>query len=153
MPPKSRPSPGPPLRSAERGAKANRERFHAMRLLPLLFLTAACAATGAGPSREEAELASELAGRSAGEPRECVAIAPGSSLVPRGRQALVYRRGDTLWVNRLAGPCPGLDAMSQIVIEVHGSRYCRGDHFRAGEPGLTIPGPICVLGGFTPYRR
>jgi hypothetical protein len=123
-----------------------------MRLLPLLFLTAACAATGAGPSRGETELAGELSGRTAGEPRECVAISPGSSLTARGREALVYRRGDTLWVNRLAAPCPGLDEMSQIVIEVHGSGYCRGDSFRTREPGLSIPGPICVLGPFTPYR-
>ena len=78
---------------------------------------------------------------------------PGSSLVARGRQTLVYERGDTIWVNRLAAPCPGLGEMSQIVIEVHGSRYCRGDPFRTREPGLTIPGPICLLGRFTPYRR
>ena len=125
-----------------------------MRLLPpLLFATAACAATGAGPGRGEAELANELEGRTAGEPRECVSPSPGASLTARGPRALVYRRGDTLWVNRLAAACPGLDEMSQIVIEVHGSRYCRGDRFRVREPGLSIPGPICVLGNFTPYRR
>jgi hypothetical protein len=120
-----------------------------MRLLAFLLLTAA----SAGPSRGERELASELAGRSAGEPRECVSASPGSGLTARGRQALVYRRGETLWVNRLAAACPGLDEMSQIIIEVQGSRYCRGDHFRTREPGLSIPGPICVLGNFTPYRR
>lgn len=129
------------------------ERFHAMRLLPLLLLTAACAATGIGPSSGETDLASELAGRNSGAPIECVAMSSGSNLVPRGRQALVYRRGDTIWVNRLTAACPGLDEMSQIVIEVQGSRYCRGDHFRTREPGLGIPGPICVLGSFTPYRR
>lgn len=124
-----------------------------MRLLPILLLTAACAATGSGPSRGETDLAAELAGRTAGEPRECVSTSNGSSLVARGRQALVVERGDTLWVNRLAAPCPGLHEMSQIVIEVHGSQYCRGDRFRTREPGLSVPGPICVLGSFTPYRR
>jgi hypothetical protein len=119
------------------------------RLLPLL-LASACAA----PSAErEADLSGELAGRTAGAPQDCVGASAGSTLAPRDSRTLVYRRGDTLWVNRLAAACPGLDPMSRLVIEVHGSRYCRGDRFRAIEPGLTIPGPICSLGPFTPYRR
>jgi hypothetical protein len=124
-----------------------------MRLLALLLLTAACAATDAGPSSGEADLSRELAGRTAGEPRACVPTSPGTNLAARGRQALVYESGDTVWVNRLAASCPGLDEMSQIVIELHGSQYCRGDHFRARHAGQSIPGPICVLESFTPYRR
>lgn len=125
-----------------------------MRLLPLLLLTGACAATGAtDPSSDEAGLAQELDGRTPGEPRECVPASQSSNLTPRGRQALVYERGDTLWVSRLAAPCPGLHQMSQVVIEVHGSQYCGGDRFRTREPGLSVPGPSCVLGSFTPYRR
>ena len=124
-----------------------------MRLLPLLLLTAACAATGAGPSGGEAGLSSELAGRTAGAVRDCVSMSQGANLAPRGRDTLLYRSGDTIWVNRLASSCPGLDEMSQIVIEVHGSQYCRGDHFKARDAGQSIPGPICVLGSFTPYRR
>jgi hypothetical protein len=124
-----------------------------MRLLPFLLLATGCAATGAGPSSSESDLSIELAGRTAGEPRACIPTSSGASLVARGRQALVYERGDTIWVNRLAAPCPGLDEMSQIVIELHGSQYCRGDHFRARHAGQSIAGPICVLGDFTPYRR
>ena len=119
-----------------------------MRLLPLLLL-AACA-TGADP---EADLSGELAGRSAGPPQDCVTASAGDSLVPRDSRTLVYRRGDTIWVNRLAAACPGLNAMSTLIVEVHGSRYCRGDPIRAVEAGRTIPGPICTLGGFAPYRR
>jgi hypothetical protein len=124
-----------------------------MRLLPLLLLASACAAAPGAPSGGGTGLARELAGRTAGAPQECVAVATASSLAPRGRQALVYERGDTIWVNRLRAECPGLDAMSQIVIELHGSRYCRGDRFRTRRSGESIPGPICVLGSFTPYRR
>ncbi len=143
MPPRSKAAPVPPRRSAP-------ER----RLLPLILLAIACAAASAGPSRRgEADLSRDLAGRTAGTPQDCVPSASGASLVPRGRQTLVYRRGDVVWVNRLAAACPGLDKMSQIVIELHGSQYCRGDPFRAREPGLSIAGPICVLGSFTPYRR
>ena len=125
-----------------------------MRLLPVLLLTCACAASaGARPARGEADLARELAGRTAGEPRDCVSASDSASLVPRGRQALLYRRGDMLWVNRLAAECPGLGEMSQLILERHGGQYCRGDPFSAREPGMTIAGPICVLGRFTPYRR
>jgi hypothetical protein len=128
-------------------------RSRAMRLLPLLLLASACAPGSEGPSSGETDLARELAGRSAGEPRDCVSTFSRSSLTARGPQTLVYRSGDTIWVNRLRAECPGLDSWSQLVIESHGSRYCRGDRFRTREPGLGIPGPICVLDRFTPYRR
>ena len=120
-----------------------------MRLLPLLLLAAACAA---GPARE-ADLAVELAGRTAGPPRDCVTASAGDGLVARDSRTLVYRRGDTLWVNRLAAACPGLDPMSTLIVEVHGSQYCRGDPFRTVEPGRSLPGPACRLGPFTPWRR
>lgn len=124
-----------------------------MRLLPLLLVASACAATGGDPSRGEAGLERELAGRTAGEPRDCVSITSGANLAARGRHTLVLEQGGTLWVNRLAAACPGLDEMSQIVIDVHGSQYCRNDHFRARRSGESILGPICRLGSFTPYRR
>jgi len=121
-----------------------------MRLLvPLLLLAPACAASSA----QEADLTGELAGRTAGPPQDCVSASPGANLVPRDARTLVYRRGDTVWVNRLAAACPGLNAMSTLIIEAHGSRYCRGDRIRATEPGQSIPGPICILASFTPYRR
>ena len=120
-----------------------------MRLLPLLLLAPACAASSA----READLSSDLAGRTAGPPQDCVPASAGDSLVPRDSQTLVYRRGATIWVNRLAAACPGLNEMSTLIVEVHGSSYCRGDPVRAIEPGRSIPGPICVLGSFTPYRR
>jgi hypothetical protein len=124
-----------------------------VRLLPLLLLAAACAATGTVMADDEAELAHELAGRSAGEPKDCVPTSTGANLAARGRRTLVYDQGATFWVNRLAADCPGLDSTSQIVIEVDGSRYCRGDRLRARHGGESVPGPICVLGDFTPYRR
>ena len=125
-----------------------------MRLLPLLALATACAATEAGPSGgAEAGLDRELAGRTAGEPRDCVPASPGANLVPRGKQAVVLDQGGTIWVSRLAAPCPGLDAWSTIVIDVHNGQYCRGDRFRTVAAGQSVAGPICVLGDFTPYRR
>jgi hypothetical protein len=122
-----------------------------MRLLPILLLASACAA-GGGPGRE-ADLSRDLAGRSAGPAEDCVSASPGLALVARDDRTLVYDRGRTIWVNRLAAACPGLDPMSRLIVETHGARYCRGDRIRALEPGLSIPGPYCILGSFTPYRR
>jgi hypothetical protein len=117
-------------------------------LLPMLLL-AACAAGPAG----EADLTTELAGRTAGPPQDCVAASPGESLVARDSRTLVYRRGATLWVDRLAAACPGLDPMSTLIVDVQGSQYCRGDRVRALDPGQSIPGPPCLLGPFTPWSR
>ena len=120
-----------------------------MRLLPFVLLAAACA-TG---SAQEADLSSELAGRSAGPEQDCVPASPSANLVARDRQTLVYDGGRTLWVNRLAAACPGLRPTSTLIVDLHGSQYCRGDRFRAVEPGQSIAGPSCLLGSFTPYRR
>jgi len=120
-----------------------------MRLLPLLLLASACAA---GPA-PEADLSDELAGRAAGPSQDCVSASPGVNLVARDRQTLVYTQGDTIWVNRLAAAYPGLDPMSTLIVEAQGAQYCRGDRVQGVEPGLSIPGPACPLGSFTPYRR
>jgi hypothetical protein len=120
-----------------------------MRLLPLVLIASACAAGAA----READLSSELAGRSAGPPQDCVGTSTDAGLAVRDSQTLVYRRGDAIWVNRLAAACPGLDPMSTLIVDAHGSQYCRGDPIRAVEAGRSIPGPICLLGPFTPYRR
>ncbi len=67
---------------------------------------------------------------------------------------ILYREtGRTVWRNDLDGECPGLKPMTTLVIEMHGSQICRLDHFRTLEAGSTIPGPTCVMGKFTPYRK
>jgi hypothetical protein len=55
-------------------------------------------------------------------------------------------------VSRLRAECPGLQPLDTLIVEVHGGRYCRNDQFRAVETGASIPGPICLLGDFVPYR-
>jgi hypothetical protein len=120
-----------------------------MRLLPVLLLASACAASTA----READLSTEIEGRRAGNPEDCVSTSTAANLTPRDSRTLVYADGATFWVNRLEAACPGLNAMSTLIVEAQGSRYCRGDRIRAVEPGQSIPGPVCVLGSFTPYRR
>ncbi len=126
-----------------------------MRLLPLLLILAGCAATGTdGPSRDQEALSRELADRVAGESVSCISPTSSSgALTIVDSRTLVYREGRTLWVNRLRDQCPGLRPLDTLIVEVQGSRYCRDDRFRSLQSGSSIPGPTCLLGDFTPYRR
>ncbi|HEX8379767.1 MAG TPA: hypothetical protein VF619_04345 [Allosphingosinicella sp.] len=119
-----------------------------MRLLPILLLTSACAAS---PARD-ADLSLDLASRSAGPAERCVSAS--SNLYPHDSRTLVYEEGDVVWVNRLPAACPGLRPTAMLILEPYeGSRFCSGERFRTLERPGGIPGPYCRLGDFTPYRR
>lgn len=122
-----------------------------MRVLLLLFGLAGCAALGQGED-DGAELARQLAGGSAGEAQRCVSSSQSTPLEVIDRQTIAYRTGSTIYVNRLRADCPGLRPFSTLIIETQGSQYCRGDRVRALDPGSSIPGPLCLLGDFVPYR-
>ena len=125
-----------------------------MRVLLLAFLTVGCTAPGPlSRASSQADLAHELEGRVAGTPESCVATSASQGLRVVDSRTLVHRSGDTIWVNRLAEDCPGLRPLDTIIVEVRGAQYCRGDRVRGLSPGTTIPGPICPLGDFVPYRR
>jgi len=125
-----------------------------MRLSPaLLLLIVGCTAPDAhgSPGRD---FAAELAGRTAGPPQECVSTMPTTNLRVVDEQTVAIDSGGAIYVNHLHGPCPGLRPMDTLVVQVHGSQYCRGDRFRSRPfGGSAVPGPICILGSFTPYRR
>ncbi len=124
-----------------------------MRALALLLILTACAAPDARSGDGAADLQRELAGRTAGEPRNCIPAGSQQSLTIVDSRTLTYQQGRTLWVNRMESECPGLRPSDTLIVEVHGSQYCRGDHVRARSvTGGGIPGPVCVLGNFTPYR-
>jgi hypothetical protein len=122
-----------------------------------IAMIAALVLAGAAPAahdRAQDDLARILAGRVAEPPLDCVSIEQTSSLRPVDAQTLSVDRGATLYVNRLAAPCPGLEPTATLIVETQGSRYCRGDHFRTRPfGGSAVPGPICFLGDFVPYRR
>ncbi len=124
-----------------------------MRALIMLLALAGCTGFGGQTHTAEEDLSRELAGRVAGPPETCVSDHRSRSLQIVDRRTLTYRAGDTLWVNRLAADCPGLRPLNTLIVEKHGSQLCRGDRVRGIEPGSTIPGPMCPLGDFIPYRR
>ena len=125
-----------------------------MRAFLLPFLLVGCTAPGPlSSASSQADLAHELEGRVAGTPESCVSTSASQGLRVVDSRTLVFHSGGTVWVNRLAENCPGLRPFDTAIVEVHGARYCRGDRVRGLSPGTTIPGPMCPLGDFVPYRR
>ena len=122
--------------------------------IPLVLLLAACVSGPSDPDRrEEDALARQLSGRVAGAPVRCVSAPPSSDFRAIGGSTFAMTRGDTIWVNRPGGECPGFNSWSTLLVESQSGQYCRGDHVRPLDLGSTIAGPICVLGDFVPYRR
>ena len=95
----------------------------------------------------------EIAGRTAGPPQTCVSIDSTTSLRVVDERTALYGGGNTVWVNHLKSQCPGADRMDILVAQPTGAQYCNGDQVRVLDPLTQIPGPVCVLGDFVPYRR
>jgi hypothetical protein len=114
-----------------------------------LTVLASAYATAEPPSRA----LSELAGRTAGSPQQCVPVVHNSSLRIADPQTVVYGNGGTIWVNRLDSNCLRSGPSNVVVVEPMGTQYCRGDRIQSVDPVSKIPGPYCRLGDFVPYRR
>jgi hypothetical protein len=122
-------------------------------LLAAAALVASVAAAPADARRDpDAALAKLLAGRVAGEPRNCISMPlnQGSQII-EGR-AIVYRDGRTLWVNR---PRAGADRLRDddvLVTRVWGSQLCSIDPVHLIDRVSRFPRGFVSLGEFVPYR-
>lgn len=129
-------------------------------LAPLLF--AGCMAneaenTPAPISDKSAKvLAKEMEGKVAGEPVSCISNSGNVSNIIRISDDLVLYRvsGRLVYQNRLRSSCPGLARDNDIIVtEQFSSQQCSGDLLRLVDRVGGIPGPVCVLGEFIPYRK
>ena len=100
-------------------------------------------------------LAKELDGKVAGEPRACVSNLGMGNFIRISDDMLLYREsGRLVYQNKLRSPCPGLARDDDIIVtETHGGQLCRGDLVRLVDRVSGIPGPVCSLGDFVPYRK
>ena len=123
-----------------------------LRLAPIATVFASCVALP--PSSSIDGPPSELAGRAAGAPQQCVLIQQLDALrvSDNNRHTLLYGSGKTIWANSLASECT-FGSNDLLVTEPIGSHYCRGDIVRSFDRLSRIPGPSCVLGNFVPYTR
>jgi hypothetical protein len=119
-----------------------------------LAVAALAAAIPASAAREtgEARLAKILDGRVAGQPVDCLSTQQRRSLEVVDGTALVFKDGDTYYVNRPAGA--NFMHWSDIpVFKVWGSQVCSKDQVQLRDSSTLMPGATMILDKFVPYKR
>jgi hypothetical protein len=94
-----------------------------------------------------------LAGRTAGEPVECIALFPSASSTTFDRTAIVYDQAGKLFVNRFEGGCPALDTSRILVTRTTSTRLCRGDAAQVMTQRPSMYMGSCIFAKFTPYTK
>lgn len=127
-------------------------------ILPLIIL-AACGKMDSKPvpltEKQTERLDKELAGKVAGTPVKCISDFSTPSTIRISDDILLYRVSRNLvYKNNLRSSCPGLARDNDVIVsEQFGSQKCNGDLVRLVDRSSGIPGPVCSLGDFVPYRR
>ena len=127
-------------------------------ILPLAAL-AACSNMESTPvpltEKQTERLDKELAGKIAGKPVNCISTFSSDNMIRISDDILLYRvSGNLVYKNNLRSSCPGLARDNDIVVsEQFGSQKCRGDLLKLVDRTSGIPGPVCSLGEFVPYRK
>lgn len=121
-------------------------------LLALAVLVAPAASAKAASSGE-AELAEMLEGRVAGSPVDCIPDHGSDGVRIVDGTAMVFRRGSTIYVNRLAG-ADFLDNWDlPVFYKWGGSKLCKLDRVELRHRNSHIPGQTLHLAEFVPYTR
>jgi hypothetical protein len=130
--------------------------INAIKTVALALAAAGLLAAPAGAAREkltgEAKLAKMLEGRVAGEPVSCISTFPGTDLTVIDGTALVYKRGNTLYVNRTAHP-GDIDRRDTIVTRTYSARLCRQDIVTTYDLPVGFYTGNIFLEDFIPYRK
>ena len=125
-------------------------------LIPTLLAAAALAAAPPALARDklapEDQLAKLLEGRVAGKARDCISLSAVTSSQVIDKTAIVYRIGDTLWVNRPKN-ADSLDGDDVLVTKTTTSQLCSIDTVELHDRSSHMYNGFVSLGEFTPYRR
>lgn len=104
------------------------------------------------PSGEE-RLAKLIEGRDAGEPRRCLPHLGSRPLTIIDKTAIVYKQGNTVWVNRTAHP-EDIDEDDILVIRKFGtSNLCRSDMITQADRFSGMFSGSIFLEDFVPYTK
>ena len=135
-----------------------RLKLSATLILPLIAL-AGCGQMDSTPvpltEKQTERLDKELAGKLAGTPLNCISDFNATNMVRISDDILLYRVSRNLvYKNNLRSSCPGLARDNDIIVsEQFGGQKCRGDLLKLVDRTSGIPGPVCSLGEFVPYRK
>jgi hypothetical protein len=100
----------------------------------------------------EEQLAKLIEGREAGKPVSCISQWDTRDMQVLDKTAIVYGRGNTIWVNRPAN-AEQLDDDDILVTKVHGAQFCRLDIVHTVDRTGHFTTGFVSLGEFVPYRR
>lgn len=99
----------------------------------------------------QSRLAALTAGKAAGPPLTCLRREETRDLEVIDNTTIAFRSGRTLYVNKLASACAGLDGSYALLTRSLGGELCRGDIADIADlTTRTIVGS-CSLGEFVPY--
>lgn len=98
------------------------------------------------------ELEKLIAGRVPGKPADCIPNFETRDMRILDKTAIVYGRGETIWVN-VPRNASDLDDDDILVTHTSGSQFCRLDIVRTVDRGSHFPSGSISLGDFVPYRK
>ena len=121
--------------------------------LGLLAAPAVQADDHAEMTRGEAKLQKMLEGRIAGEPESCIRTVGQRSMTKIDDTALVYKSGDTIWVNRTRTPQAIDDSDYLVIRKFNATSLCRSDQITTYSRAGDFFSGIIMLDDFVPYRK
>jgi hypothetical protein len=126
-------------------------------LIPAILAAAATLAAPAAFAKDtrtpEQRLEKLLEGRVAGTPQDCIDLAATNSSQVIDKTAIVYRVGNTLWVNRPRGGADQLSEDDILVTKTTSSRLCSIDTVELHDRTSHMYSGFVSLGEFVPYRK
>lgn len=101
------------------------------------------------------ELASALAGRTPGQPVNCLPNYRADQMQIIDDQTLLFRDGRTIYLQRTNGSCDGIGmGGNTLVTRIHGTnQLCNGDIQQVVNLSTGMNAGSCVFGPFVPYTR
>jgi hypothetical protein len=138
-----------------------------MRSLILILSTAALGSCAVGPPspqaamrdqqaalQEQQALATQLAGRVAGQPTSCLPTHRANNQMNISDNTILFDFGNTIYRNDPPGGCAGLGSGHYaLVTTTIGSSLCRGDIAQVKDIQSGVVRGTCSLGDFIPYTR
>ena len=105
--------------------------------------------------KAERELASALAGRTAGPPVRCLPNYRTTQMQIVDDWTILYRDGRTTYVQNPRGGCRGLGIGSYTMVtrQYGTNQMCDGDFNQLVDLRTGVGGGSCIFGPFTPYTK